>query len=460
MAAIAMGESSGNPNAHNPVGRDDSYGLWQINMLGKMGPERRRLLGISSNEDLKDPKINAKAAYLIYKQQGLNAWTVYSKGTYRQFMGSAAAAVPTDTSGIGGGGGGGGGGDTAGAGGSIRPQSGPGAAAPASVSGSRGPVGGRLSGSESNALWNAGAYGPQGGAQKGFSPAVEAAAAQARIAGRGKFMNQGQFGPNLPPAYARSDYGYSDASYRAQDAAAASSEAMGAGGINYGGTDAGTLADAAVVGKVLKDKKDRAATASLADLSNPAGAYYDPAATAEQVSSERTDPAAMAWAENQRAKMDAERMQMGDAETVGGVPGFDAKSFRDSKIDYGGSDASYRAQDAAAAATAAADSASLATGAGGINYGGSSQLEYDAVAKAAAKSDPILQGGLNLQARSTEIEAMKMKQYQSQVNPAAQFGFEDKTSDSPRSSTNEVDSAVLPGAMMRNLFGNSAEDTL
>jgi Lysozyme like domain len=42
FAAIEQAESRGNPKAHNTNARtgDNSYGLWQINMLGRMGPAR------------------------------------------------------------------------------------------------------------------------------------------------------------------------------------------------------------------------------------------------------------------------------------------------------------------------------------------------------------------------------------------------------------------------------------
>jgi hypothetical protein len=77
MVNIAARESGFNPRAHNPNAStgDNSYGLFQINMLGAMGPERRRRLGLSSNEDLFDPLTNAKAAKAIYESQGINAWT-------------------------------------------------------------------------------------------------------------------------------------------------------------------------------------------------------------------------------------------------------------------------------------------------------------------------------------------------------------------------------------------------
>lgn len=87
MAAIAMAESGGNPKAHNPVPPDNSYGLWQVNMLGAMGPARRKEYGISSNDALYNPAINARAAAKILKGQGLTAWSTYTNGAYKKYMG-------------------------------------------------------------------------------------------------------------------------------------------------------------------------------------------------------------------------------------------------------------------------------------------------------------------------------------------------------------------------------------
>lgn len=86
MSAIAMAESKGSTTAHNPIGLDDSYGLWQINMLGKMGPERRAKLGLSQNSQLYDPAVNARAAAMILKEQGLSAWSTYTDGSYKDYM--------------------------------------------------------------------------------------------------------------------------------------------------------------------------------------------------------------------------------------------------------------------------------------------------------------------------------------------------------------------------------------
>ncbi len=97
-SAIAMAESGGNPRAHNGNAGtgDDSYGLWQINMLGSMGPSRRKSFGITSNEQLYNPMTNAKAAKKIYDGQGWNAWSVYKSGAYKKYMPSKSDSNWTD----------------------------------------------------------------------------------------------------------------------------------------------------------------------------------------------------------------------------------------------------------------------------------------------------------------------------------------------------------------------------
>ena len=73
-----MHESSGDPNARNTTWPDDSYGLFQINMLDepgyKLGEERRNKYGIT-NEDLLNPEINAAVALDIMRTQGRSAWS-------------------------------------------------------------------------------------------------------------------------------------------------------------------------------------------------------------------------------------------------------------------------------------------------------------------------------------------------------------------------------------------------
>lgn len=91
--AIALAESGGDTHAHNPIPPDDSYGLWQINMLGSMGPDRRQRLGITSNEALYDANVNAKAMAMISSNGGTwQPWTTYTRGNYLAFMARGYAA--------------------------------------------------------------------------------------------------------------------------------------------------------------------------------------------------------------------------------------------------------------------------------------------------------------------------------------------------------------------------------
>jgi len=86
-AAVAMAESGGNPNAHNTTPPDDSYGLWQINMYGSLGPARRKSLGLSSDADLYNPQTNAKAMAQISNNGGnFHPWSTYTNGSYLKFV--------------------------------------------------------------------------------------------------------------------------------------------------------------------------------------------------------------------------------------------------------------------------------------------------------------------------------------------------------------------------------------
>lgn len=81
---IAQGESGYNPFAanFNKGTGDESYGLFQINMLDKLGPGRRQWFGIKDNAELYDVHKNAKAAYSIFKAKGYRFdkdWVTQSK---------------------------------------------------------------------------------------------------------------------------------------------------------------------------------------------------------------------------------------------------------------------------------------------------------------------------------------------------------------------------------------------
>jgi hypothetical protein len=87
--AIAMAESGGRPTAYNPNVNtgDQSYGLFQINMLGSMGPSRRQQYGLRSNEDLYDPLTNARIAYRMSGGgRNWSPWSAYKSGAYRRYL--------------------------------------------------------------------------------------------------------------------------------------------------------------------------------------------------------------------------------------------------------------------------------------------------------------------------------------------------------------------------------------
>lgn len=87
--AVAMAESGGRPRAHNTNAStgDNSYGLFQINMIGNMGPNRRQQFHLKSNNDLFDPLTNAKAAYAISnKGRDWGPWSTYKNGAYKKYL--------------------------------------------------------------------------------------------------------------------------------------------------------------------------------------------------------------------------------------------------------------------------------------------------------------------------------------------------------------------------------------
>lgn len=89
FTAIAMAESSGNVRASRSD--TDVHGLWQIRY--PVHVDKLRALGISNREGLYNPLNNAKAAYAIYKSQGIGAWSAYTNGAYKQYLGAAQAAM-------------------------------------------------------------------------------------------------------------------------------------------------------------------------------------------------------------------------------------------------------------------------------------------------------------------------------------------------------------------------------
>jgi hypothetical protein len=72
--AIAFYESTNRPMALNKS--SNCYGLFQINMSGSMGPDRREKYGLKTNEDLFNPLINAQIAYKM--SSGGSNWSAWS----------------------------------------------------------------------------------------------------------------------------------------------------------------------------------------------------------------------------------------------------------------------------------------------------------------------------------------------------------------------------------------------
>lgn len=76
---IVMRESRGGPTAHNGNSDtgDNSYGLFQINMIGGLGADRREKYGLSTNEELLNPVTNARIAFLMSgRGKDFGAWGV------------------------------------------------------------------------------------------------------------------------------------------------------------------------------------------------------------------------------------------------------------------------------------------------------------------------------------------------------------------------------------------------
>ncbi len=63
--SIAKRESNGRPLAYNGDKKtgDSSYGLFQVNMIGDLGPTRLEKFNLKSNKELFDPVTNAEITY-------------------------------------------------------------------------------------------------------------------------------------------------------------------------------------------------------------------------------------------------------------------------------------------------------------------------------------------------------------------------------------------------------------
>ncbi|MFJ7214837.1 lytic transglycosylase [Amycolatopsis sp. NPDC098790] len=92
--AVALAESGGRTTAHNATPPDDSYGLWQINMLGALGPERRRQYHLKSDDQLFDADTNARVANSISSDgHDFTPWSTYTNGAYKHHLTAARKAA-------------------------------------------------------------------------------------------------------------------------------------------------------------------------------------------------------------------------------------------------------------------------------------------------------------------------------------------------------------------------------
>jgi hypothetical protein len=81
--AVAKKESNGQPirfNGNTKTG-DSSYGMFQINMIGMLGPDRREKFNLVSNSDLLNPVINAQIAF--HMSNGGEDWSAWKGMTPR-----------------------------------------------------------------------------------------------------------------------------------------------------------------------------------------------------------------------------------------------------------------------------------------------------------------------------------------------------------------------------------------
>jgi hypothetical protein len=78
--AVTKKESGGRPVAHNKNAStgDNSYGLFQINMIGDLGVARRDKFNITTNDQLFDPVTNAQVA--LHMTDGGKDWGAWGLG--------------------------------------------------------------------------------------------------------------------------------------------------------------------------------------------------------------------------------------------------------------------------------------------------------------------------------------------------------------------------------------------
>jgi hypothetical protein len=87
--AVAKAESNGRPFAFNGNAKtgDSSYGIFQINMLGTLGPDRRDKFDLDLNAELFSPVKNAEIVYHMTKGgTDWSSWSSYKKGAVNKWL--------------------------------------------------------------------------------------------------------------------------------------------------------------------------------------------------------------------------------------------------------------------------------------------------------------------------------------------------------------------------------------
>jgi hypothetical protein len=87
--AVAKAESNGRPYAFNGNAKtlDQSYGIFQINMLNVLGEKRRDKFELDHNADLFNPVTNAEIAYFMTNGgEDWSAWSSYNTGAINKWL--------------------------------------------------------------------------------------------------------------------------------------------------------------------------------------------------------------------------------------------------------------------------------------------------------------------------------------------------------------------------------------
>jgi hypothetical protein len=86
--AIAMAETNARPHAFNGNSNtgDSSYGMFQINMIGNLGPDRREKFDLESNSELFNPVKNAQITHHMTKGgTDWSSWTTLNGSRYQEW---------------------------------------------------------------------------------------------------------------------------------------------------------------------------------------------------------------------------------------------------------------------------------------------------------------------------------------------------------------------------------------